>query len=607
MKLFSNMTMVHKICLLSLVCLTIPSLLCSFYLYHRQADEFYSQLIHEQLTAVEQSVNNVDTTLSSISQLVMDLAYSESLTNYLSRMHRTDLLRYPVWSEKILNDIIASIRYSLKYRNLGINSASIYVPSPLPLEGNYLWQMNRLEDLAFFQDFVDSNAGNGLYFLDQEETEAFRSVCGYPAATAEPEILLLICRIEKNAAGDCLGYILFECSPRQIFSPLFTLYRSQEQSPYVWFPGSGKGYGKCPTNDMEKLISLAQQSNTPYVDLEGQHHICVPLEHFAIMAIQTNPVPSSVYPLPALGLSLILASFALLQFVVLTLFIRRSFEQLHQDLNLMDAIIAHGFLERIPETRTDEIGMIVHRYNILLEKISSLISENVLRETAQTQAQLKALQYQINPHFIYNTLNIFSGYAAQNGQNTLAESIASFGQLLRYTIKNDSVYATMETELRNAISLINVYNIRYFDQLHLSLDVPEELKGFSIIKFLLQPILENAILHGLLRPGASLHIRLAVWQDENSVTIQISDDGEGMNPSRLEWVREYMADPSENGQPPSAKGTFIGLKNIYKRLKLFYGERASLSILSMEHHGTTVTLLIPTHPEQKGREECITY
>lgn len=158
------MTMVHKIYLLSLVCLTIPSLLCSFYLYHRQADEFYSQLIHEQLTAVEQSVNNVDTTLSSISQLAMDLAYSKSLTNYLSRMHRTDLLRYPVWSEKILNDIIASIRYSLKYRNLGINSASIYVPSSLPLEGNYLWQMSRLEDLAFFQDFVDSNAGNGLYF-----------------------------------------------------------------------------------------------------------------------------------------------------------------------------------------------------------------------------------------------------------------------------------------------------------------------------------------------------------------------------------------------------------------------------------------------------------
>lgn len=124
------MTMVHKICILSLICLTIPSLLCSFYLYRRQADEFYSQLINEQLTAVEQAANNVDTTLSSISQLVMDLAYSESLTNYLGKMHRTDLLRYPTWSEKMLNEIIASIRYSLKYRDLGINSASIYVPSP---------------------------------------------------------------------------------------------------------------------------------------------------------------------------------------------------------------------------------------------------------------------------------------------------------------------------------------------------------------------------------------------------------------------------------------------------------------------------------------------
>ena len=91
MKLFSNMTMVHKICLLSLVCLTIPSLLFSFYLYRRQADEFHSQLMNEQITAVEQAANNVDATLGSISQLVLDLAYGESLVKYLSRMHRTDL------------------------------------------------------------------------------------------------------------------------------------------------------------------------------------------------------------------------------------------------------------------------------------------------------------------------------------------------------------------------------------------------------------------------------------------------------------------------------------------------------------------------------------
>ena len=99
------MTLVHKICLLSLVCLTIPSLLFSFYLYRRQADEFHSQLIHEQITTIGQAANNVDATLSSISQLVTDLAYSESLISYVGRMQRTDLLRYPVWSEKVLGEI----------------------------------------------------------------------------------------------------------------------------------------------------------------------------------------------------------------------------------------------------------------------------------------------------------------------------------------------------------------------------------------------------------------------------------------------------------------------------------------------------------------------
>lgn len=178
---------------------------------------------------------------------------------------------------------------------------------------------------------------------------------------------------------------------------------------------------------------------------------------------------------------------------------------------------------------------------------------------------------------------------------------------MRYTIKNDGIYTTLETEFRNAMSLINVYNIRYFDQLHLSLDAPKELGEFSIIKFLLQPILENAILHGLSHPGACLHIRLTAWQNKEYVAIEISDDGEGMSPQRLEWVQRYMEDPSEDDQPLSPKSTFIGLKNIYKRLKLFYGNQASLSIQSREHYGTTVTILIPISTDQKGRKECITY
>lgn len=591
MRLSFKANMVQKISLISLICLTIPSLLFSSYLSRKQSKDFYARLIEEQLATVSLAVSNADTTLHSISQLALDLAYSDSLTNYLGRMLRTDLSRYPVWTKQLLGDTISSIKYSLKYRDLGINAANIYVPGTLSQEGNYFYQIDRLYDLSFFQDYIDSGEYYGLYYLDQDETRLFRSVCGYPAATAEQNIFLFLCRIEKYPAGECLGYILFECSPQKILSPLYAS-RGQEKDYYVWFHSSEKGYGQCPPADVEELLVPRKEKAFFFYDAGKPLYVCCGFEHFDITVIHTSSTPISPYTLPNLSLPVILAFFALLQFVILTLFVRRSFLQLHQDLSLMDAIIAHGFKEKIPVKRTDEIGMIEHRYNILLEKISSLISENVRRETAQAQAQLKALQYQINPHFIYNTLNVFSGCASQNGQYALADSIASFGQLLRYTIKNDGIYTTIDAELSNAASLIKVYNIRYLNRLQLSVEVPGELRQLQIIRFLFQPLLENAILHGLSQ-NTVLHIRIALCRTGSFIRIAITDDGEGMSPERLQEVAQYMADPSEAERPFSPKGSFIGLKNIYQRLKLFYGPQAELTIQSQIQQGTKVSICIP--------------
>lgn len=592
MKALSDRSIVWKICMISLICLTIPSLLFSFYLYRKQANESYARIAEEQLRVTEQAARSADAALGSIRQLQLDLAYSDPLYLYLSRLFRVGLTysKYPIWTEQLLNKAITSIKYSLRSHDLGISAANIYVPTELSAEGNYFLEADRLKELSFFQDFRNSDVFQTLYYLDEDQTAAFRSVCGYASGSAGTEVILILCRIDNTTSGECIGYLLFECSPQKVFSVLSNPPRSQEKDYYVWFRSSQKGYGSFPSADWDALPT--QTGTASYMEVDRQQYAACTMEHFAITVVNTHPLPQDAYMFPALRLSLVLAVFALLQFIVLALFLRRTFDQLHRDLNLMDAIIAHGFKERIPETRTDEIGTIAHHYNILLDKISSLISENVQRETSQVQAQLMALQYQMNPHFIYNTLNVFSGYAAQNGQSALAESIASFGQLLRYTIKNDGLYASIEEELHNAASLIKVYNIRYFGRLSLSVDVPEELKQFLIIRFLIQPLLENAILHGL-QPDAGLHIHISMQKTEDSVKIVISDDGEGMRPERLREVERHMRG-QEQAPPPCAKGTFIGLHNIYKRLKLFYSDRADMSLLSQEHQGTTVTIRIPT-------------
>lgn len=598
MKLFSSKSIAGKICIISLVCFTIPSLLFSFYLYRRQADESYNRIVEEQFLVTGQAARSADAALASIRQLQMDLAYSDPLYVYLSRLHRVGLTynRYPIWTEQLLSKAITSIKYSLRSHDLGIQAANIYVPAKLDAEGNYFLEAERLASLAFFQDFKDSNVFQALYYLDKEETAAFRSVCGYASGSAGTEIIITLCRIDSTTPGDCIGYLLFECSPPKVFSVLSSHPAVQEKDYYVWFHSSQNGYGSFPAAESASASDWDGLSGRPgassSLTIDSRQYAACTMENFNITVVNTHPLPQSAYVLPALRLSLALAGFALLQFGVLALFIRHTFKRLHQDLNLMDAVIAHGFRERIPETRNDEIGMIARHYNLLLDKIASLILENVRRETAQIQAQLMALQYQMNPHFVYNTLYVFSGYAAQNGQSALADSIASFGHLLRYTLRTDSLYASIETELHNAALLINVYNIRYPGRLHLSVDAPDELRQFSVIKFLFQPILENAVLHGLL-PDKNLHIHIGIRQTGCCITIDIADDGDGMRPKRLQEVIACINAPAETAPPSSAKGSFIGLKNISQRLKLFYHKQAQLTIHSSKHQGTTVTIRIP--------------
>lgn len=229
-----------------------------------------------------------------------------------------------------------------------------------------------------------------------------------------------------------------------------------------------------------------------------------------------------------------------------------------------------------------------------------LIQETVKRETAHTQTQLKALQYQINPHFIYNTLSIFSGYAAKKGEDELAESIASFGQLLRYIIKSGDSYSTVEEELKNASSLLRIYNIRYFNQLCLTVDAPPALKKKRLIKFLLQPLLENSILHGLTPPRTALHISVSIRRAGDFLELLICDDGIGMNAERLCQVRHRMSHPDEE-IAEEATGSFIGLCNIRKRLDLFYDHQAQMIIDSTEEAGTSIVIRIPFHYTEENQ------
>ena len=217
-----------------------------------------------------------------------------------------------------------------------------------------------------------------MYYLNPKDTKAFHEVCGYTSASADKDMILIIQKILNSSSDFCMGYLIFECSPAKIFPSTFS---SQNGNYFAWFETSHRSYGNISISDTDKLLEHSSDTSafSIYRRSPAIHRMLI--ENFDITVFSTQPLLTDAYKLPAFSLSLILAVSALIQLTVLYHFsIRKSFDQLHKDLTLMDRIIVDGFHEKIPEVRTDEIGMIAHRYNILLDKINALIQETVQKE-----------------------------------------------------------------------------------------------------------------------------------------------------------------------------------------------------------------------------------
>ena len=225
----------------------------------------------------------------------------------------------------------------------------------------------------------------------------------------------------------------------------------------------------------------------------------------------------------------------------------------------------------------------VHMIQSLMEKVHN--EEIVLRKT-----ELKALQAQINPHFLYNTLDSIQWMCEQDNSKEAVEMVGALAKLFRISISHGNEFITISDELRHAESYLIIQSYRYKNQFTYSFDVDESLLGYMCNKITIQPFIENAIYHGLDRMVDEGEIRICVRADGKDIIITVADNGLGMTKEQCETI--LKKDRSDS------KG--IGVKNVYDRLKIYFGDEYGISIESELDVGTTVKIKIPKI--EKGRE-----
>lgn len=235
----------------------------------------------------------------------------------------------------------------------------------------------------------------------------------------------------------------------------------------------------------------------------------------------------------------------------------------------------------------DEVGDLIDTYNYMTRKMEQLMEDQRKSAEELRIAEFNSLQAQINPHFLYNTMDMINWMALQGQTSEISSAVQKLSRFYKLTLSRKNSISTIGDEEEHVSIYLQIQNMRYHDNISFISDIPDELTEYQIPKLTLQPVIENSVLHGILeKDSKSGTIVLTGWMEDQDVVLLISDDGVGIPPDKL-------SDIISGSGAGSGKGTNIAVYNTHRRLQILYGSSYGLSYTSQQGQGTEVQIRLP--------------
>ncbi|MZQ83069.1 HAMP domain-containing protein [Paenibacillus sp. 5J-6] len=274
--------------------------------------------------------------------------------------------------------------------------------------------------------------------------------------------------------------------------------------------------------------------------------------------------------------------------VVFIYFMIRLTKPLKQLVSSMNRLGSGDFHSYVTIEGKDEFTILGNHFNHMLDRLQQLIMNLSEEQKRKEEAKLQTLQAQINPHFLFNTLNSIKWMAMLSGAKHVSQMITKLGKLLQYTMKVGEEFVTLEDEITHLESYLDLQKIRFNDNILIQFDIPTELKHYSVLKFILQPIVENSIIHGQKMP---LNIEICASLEGDSLLIKVKDNGHGISEERLEELRTQLSQDH-------ARYSGIGIYNVNERIKMHFSRAYGIEMKSLHGEGTVVTVKLPLQSVQ---------
>ena len=307
--------------------------------------------------------------------------------------------------------------------------------------------------------------------------------------------------------------------------------------------------------NVRKLIFEEPKRLVTWITSEGRYPVTVlasiPLE---LVEMNNNYIMLT---------TVVIALVSILLCILLSLlFVRSLTRPMKAIVNTMNKVQSGDIDARVEHRGDDEFGYIGSSLNEMLDKLNELYKINLEKQNRLRLAEIKALYSQINPHFLYNTLDSVKWLAKLNGIDDIVQIVSKLGKLLKYSLNNKKDFVHVYEEVRIVESYISIQKIRYDDKFDATIDINEDIMSCKIPKFIIQPIIENAIIHGIEDKVGKAHLFIRGWPEDHKIFFEVKDDGVGMSEEKLNRIRGLMQ--SQGSGNTDKEG--IGISNVDKRI-----------------------------------------
>lgn len=563
--------------IISITLLTASAITLVFYFKSSQMiEDNYGQNLYARM---EQIGDTFDSDLKEIYYITVQSSVEEVLMEQVQEYREGK-------DEKILEDIAAFLR-SCKQRNSEVGSMYLVLPE---------------------EKMVITSSDYPIYERN-EEREVYQNIA-YLCNTVDMPVILndplregekFLSFIEpvRNQNNQTLGYLLSNIKERGIYYKYLDALYDGKASEAVLLNSESRVVSSRSTENMGKRY------DNP--DFPGRHQsgiyksrepsrlgICYETVFTGFsffVEVEKSEILSDLKELKYFLLAFLLLFLGIS--LIPTYFITRAtYMPLKKLTETMEEVAEGNLDQRAQITTRDEIGRLSDSFNDMLNHIQTLIGQLVREETLKKDAELEALQYQITPHFMYNTLNSIKFAALLRGEKELGGLLGDFVELLQACINKKGTFITVADEIHILQNYIHLQEFRYEGHFEVEYQVDKEAQGCFVPRLILQPMVENSLLHGLDMKSSDSRIRILAGVKDGVLHLAVADNGRGMSE---EQVRELLTKKTRKTSGLSG----IGVANVRERLELYYGDRGGVRYESGSS-GTTAHLFLPASKGQGG-------